>query len=164
MNRDRWLLLVSIVIFLGLAAYFLRPSWVAVLMGRKSISMASRPSSPTADSQGAASPTVPQTSIQSTTINEQSPWGRNPFLTEEEEAARRKSRGSDGLQVKAIIVGKPKSVATIDGRTVTVGERIGEETVWEILPDAVVLERDGHKRMIKVSEPAVSVEVKERKK
>lgn len=135
-----------------------------MLVGRKGIFMASRPSSPTADSPAAASPTVPQTSIQSETINEQSPWGRNPFLTEEEEAAKGKNRGGDGMQVKAIIVGQPKSVATIDGRTVTVGERIGEETVWEILPDAVVLERDGHKRTIKVSEPAVSVEVKERKK
>ena len=163
MNRDRWLLLISIVIFVALAAYYLRPSWVATLTGMKNLTVAANPSPAVPAPQGAVSPSLPQVSIQTETIDEQTPWRRNPFLTEEEEAAKGKSRGGEGLQVKAIIVGHPKSVATIDGRTVTVGERIGEETVWEIRPDAVVLERDGHKRLIKVSEPTISVEVKERK-
>jgi len=41
---------------------------------------------------------------------------------------------------------------------------VGEETVREILPDAVVLEKDGRKRLVKVSEPNISIEVKEKKK
>lgn len=164
MNRDRWLLLISILIFAALAAYYLRPGWVALLTGKKTLTVAAKPSSPSSGPQGTVNPNLPPVSVQSETIDERTPWSRNPFLTEEEEGAKGKSRGGDGLQVKAIIVGRPKSVATIDGRTVTVGEKIGEETVSEIRPDAVVLERDGHKRLLKVSEPAVSVEVQERKK
>ena len=165
MNRDRWLLLISILLFVGVAVYYLRPGWVALLTGKKTLTIAAKPSSPPPAVQGIVSPSLPEISVQSETIDERTPWGRNPFLTEEEEeAAKRKNRGGDGIQVKAIIVGRPKSVATIDGRTVTVGERVGEETVSEIRPDAVVLERDGHKRFLKVSEPTISVEVKEGKK
>jgi hypothetical protein len=165
MNRDRWLLSISILIFAALAAYYLRPSWVALLTGKKTLTVAAKPFPSPAAPQGVITPNLPQVSVASEAIDERTPWGRNPFLTEEEaEAAKGKSRGGDGIQVKAIIVGRPKSVATIDGRTVTVGERVGEETVWEIRPDAVVLERDGRKRLLKVSEPTISVEVKEGKK
>lgn len=162
MNRDRWLLLISIILFAGVAVYYLRPGWVALLTGRKSLTARPSPSSP--GPQGINSPNLPQVSVQGEKIDELTPWGRNPFLTEDEEAGKGRRRVSDGMQVKAIIVGRPKSVATIDGRTVTVGEKVGEETVWEIRPDAVVLERDGRKRLLKVNEPAISVEVKEGKK
>lgn len=165
MNRDRWLLLIAILLFTGAAVYYLRPAWLASFTGKKVVTVASRPSPPSAaPPQGAVSPALPPVSVQSETVDERTPWGRNPFLTAEEETGKGKSQGGDGLQVKAIIVGRPKSVATIDGRTVTVGEKVGEEIVAEIRPDAVVLERDGHKRMIKVSQPAVSVQVQERKK
>ncbi len=163
MNRDRYLLLISLLLFAGVAVYYLRPQWITLLTGRKTLTIAARLSAPSPAPQGTGSPNLPPVSVQSETVDERTPWGRNPFLTGEEEAAKGKGRG-DGVQVKAIIVGRPKSVATIDGRTVTVGERVGEETVSEIRPDAVVLERDGHKRMLKVSEPTVSIEVKERKK
>ncbi len=162
MNRERWLLLISILLFVGVAVYYLRPGWVGLLAGKKALTAVAKPSPPRTAPQGATEPNLPQVTVQAETVDVSTPWGRNPFLTEEE--AKGRGQGSDGLQVKAIIVGKPKSVATIDGRTVAVGERIGEETVWEIRPDAVVLERDGHKRLLKVSEPTVSVEVKERKK
>lgn len=164
MNRDRWLLLASILIFAGLAVYYLRPGWMALLVGKKALTAQARPSLSATAPQETVNPNLPPIIVQSETVDEHTPWGRNPFLTEEEEAAKGKKSLGDGLQVKAIIVGRPKSVATIDGRTVAVGERIGEETVWEIRPDAVVLERDGHKRMLKVREPTVSIEVKEGKK
>lgn len=165
MNRDRWLLLVSMLLLSGTAVYYVRPEWVTFGPGKKMAAVASKPSSslPT-PSQGAASPALPPVAVKSETVDEHTPWGRNPFLTAEEETGKRKSQGGDGLQVKAIIMGRPKAVATIDGHTVTVGEKVGEEIVAEIRPDAVVLERDGRKRMIKVSEPAVSVQVQERKK
>ena len=165
MNRDRWLLLVSVLLLSGTAVYYVRPEWMTFRPGKKMPAVVAKPSSSSSTaSQGAASPALPPVAVKSETVDEQTPWGRNPFLTGEEETGKAKSRESDGLQVKAIIVGRPKSVATIDGRTVTVGEKVGEEIVSEIRPDAVVLERDGRRRMIKVSEPAVSVQIQERKK
>lgn len=164
MNRERWLLLASILIFAGVAVYYLRPGWMASLVGKKALTTPAKLSLPTTAPQETVNPNLPPVVVQSETVDEHTPWGRNPFLTKEEETGKGQKNLGDGLQVKAIIVGQPKSIATIDGRTVTVGERVGEETVWEIRPDAVVLERDGHKRMLKVSEPTVSIEVKERKK
>ena len=164
MNRDRWLLLISVLLFIGVAVYHLRPGWVTLLTGRKTLTVATKPSPSLATPQGVTPPSLSQVNVPSETIDERTPWGRNPFLTEEEEAAAKGKSRAGGIQVRAIIVGRPKSVATIDGRTVTVGERVGEETVWEIRPDAVVLERDGQKRLLKVSEPTISVEVKEGKK
>lgn len=159
MNRDRWLLLISILIFAGLAVYYLRPGWVALLTRKKAPSVVAKPSAP----QGTAGQSFAEVGMRGEVVDARTPWGRNPFLTEEEEA-RAKARGSDGLQVKTVIVGKPKSVATVDGRTVVVGEKVGEETVAEIRSDAVVLELDGRKRMVKVREPSISIEVKEGKK
>lgn len=112
---------------------------------------------------GGALPQVADAKAPRESVDENTPWGRTPFLTEAEMNGA-KSPGTGGLKIKAIIVGRPKSVATIDGKSVAVGEKIGEETVVEIRPDAVVLELDGTKRTLKVSEPAVSVEVKEGKK
>lgn len=157
MNRERLLLLISILIFGGMAVYYLRPERVGVLAGKKAITVAAKPTPQRVTDQN-----LPEVKVQGEVVDASTPWGRNPFLTEEE--TKGKISGSDGLQVKAIIVGRPKSVATIDGRTVTVGERIGEETVWEIRSDAVVLERDGRKRLLRVSEPTISIEVKEGKK
>ncbi|MGH7831549.1 MAG: hypothetical protein ACREP8_15385, partial [Candidatus Binatia bacterium] len=64
----------------------------------------------------------------------------------------------------SIIAGRPRSVATIDGRTVLVGEMVGEETVVEIRPDAVVLESEGRRRILRVREPSIVIDVKERRK
>lgn len=157
MNRQRLLLLISILLFGGVAVYYLRPEWIGVLARKKAITVAAKPTP-----QGVTDQNLPEVKVQGEVVDASTPWGRNPFLTEEE--TKGKIRGSDGLQVKAIIVGRPKSVATVDGRTVTVGEKVGEETVWEIRPDAVVLERDGRKRLLRVSEPTISIEVKEGKK
>jgi len=164
MNRERWLLVASLVMFIGVVVYYLPSGWVTNLIGRKAITLSAKPSPPQPAPPGAADSTLPQVSVKVEAVDAETPWGRNPFLTEAEEAAKGKSGGGEGLQVKAIIVGRPKSVATIDGRTVTVGEMVGEETVREIRPDAVMLEKDGRKRLVKISEPNVSIEVKEKKK
>ena len=160
MNRDRWLLSISILIFMGLGVYYLRPV-LRSLTRKKAASVVARPSAPQPVPRGFTGRTFSEIRIKSEVVDESTPWGRNPFLTEEEEA---RGRGDEGLQVKTIIVGQPKSVATIDGRTVVVGEKIGEETVIEIRPDGVVLERNRRKRVLRVSEPSISVIVKEEKK
>jgi hypothetical protein len=163
MNRERWLLFVSILIFVGLAVYYLAPRWVTMTAKKRSPSLASKPAGQQLTPKGPAGQSFAEVVAKGEAINEQSPWGRNPFLTEEEEA-KGKDWGGEGLQVKAIITGGPKSVATIDGRAVVAGEKIGEETVSEIRPDAVILERDGRRRMLRVTEPSISVETKEGKK
>jgi hypothetical protein len=47
---------------------------------------------------------------------------------------------------------------------VMVGERINEERVVEIRPDAVILEREGRKKILRVSDPTLSIAVKEGKR
>jgi len=165
MNRERWLLLVSILIFVGLAVHYSRPAWKAFFTGKKAPSMASQRLMPTSQPalQAISVAGHADASAGGELIDETTPWERNPFLTEEE-AAGPKARPSERLQVKTIIVGWPKPVATIDGRTVIVGEKIGEETVVEIRSDSVVLERDGNKRVLEVSGPSVSIEVNEVKR
>lgn len=163
MNRDKWLLLISVLIFTGLGVYYLRSGWLTQLTKKKIASTPAKPQVPEALPQGAMR--VPLSS-QGEVIGENTPWGRNPFLTETEEA-RSKGTGpgvGEGLKIKAIIMGRPKSVATIDGRTVVVGEKIGDETVVEIRQDSVVLEIDGTKRILGVNEPTISIEVKEVKR
>jgi hypothetical protein len=166
MNRDKWLLLISILIFTGVGLYYLRSGWLAQLTKVKIASTIAKPQVPQAVPQGAARPKVPEVdnfNLQGEVIDENTPWGRNPFLTEEE-ATRGRVAGAGGMKVKAIIVGRPKSAATIDGKTVVVGEKIGEETVAEIHRDSVVLELGGVRRILRVSEPSIVIEVKEGKK
>lgn len=166
MNRERRLLLISILIFTALGVYYLRPGWLTQLSKKKITSTAAKPQPPQAAPQGITGKGLPEVKVQSEVIDENTPWGRNPFLTEAE-AARGNApvtAGLDGLKVKAIIMGRPKPVATIDGKTVAVGEKIGEETVVEIRQDSVVLEMEGSKRILRVSEPSISIEVKEGKK
>jgi len=77
--------------------------------------------------------------------------GRNPFLTPEEETTGGRP-GTKGLEVKTIIVGDDRSVATLGRYTVSVGENIGAEKVVEIRRDAVVLERNGRRRILRAAE------------
>lgn len=160
MKRDMWLLLISVFLFAGLAAHYLRSGWVGFL-AKKSPAAVVKAAAPQPVPQGTRGQDVAEAGTQREMVDEKSPWGRNPFLSKEEEA---KARGSDGLQVKAIILGRARATATVDGRTVVVGEKVGEETVLEIRPDAVVLGKDGQRRVLRVSEPSISVEVKEGRK
>jgi hypothetical protein len=162
MNRDRWLLLVSVLIFVGLAVHYLRPWWATIATKKKSLPVASKPSGQPFIPQGPAQ-SLGEVAAKSELIDELSPWGRNPFLTAEEEA-KAKDWGNQELQVKTIIVGRAKSVATIDGRAVVAGDKIEGETVWEIYPEGVILEKDGRRRMLRLKEPSISIQTKEGKK
>lgn len=82
---------------------------------------------------------------------EKDAWGRNPFLTPEEEAKGGRT-GTRGPTIQAIITGRERAVATLDGRMVSVGDPIGDEVVVEIRRDAVVLERNGRRRILRVQE------------
>ncbi len=78
-------------------------------------------------------------------------WGRNPFLTPDEEAGGGRT-GIRGPTIQAIITGRGRSVATLDGRMVSVGDPFGDEVVVEIRRDAVVLEINGRRRTLWVQE------------
>lgn len=162
MNRERWLLIISIFFFSGLGIYYLWPGKVAVLNREKTASVAAQELAQPPAPQRLAGQSFPGIRAIGDVLDEKTPWGRNPFLTEEE--AERGRRPGTELMVKTIISGRPRSVATIDGRTVLVGEKVGEETVVEIRPDAVVLESEGRKRILRIREPSVPIEVKERRK
>lgn len=161
MNRDRWLILLSIIMFSGVGVYYLLPGLQALVGGKKTTKAVSAPSAPPLSAEIIADRSLAKAGAEKEVVDESAPWGRNPFLTEEETRGEEPTRAD--LQVKAIITGEPRSVATVDGHTVVVGEKVGEETVSEILPDAVVLEKEGRKRVLRASEPFISIEVKEMK-
>jgi len=160
MDRDKWLLLFSILIFTALGIYYL-PSW----LGR---SAQKRPASGEAAklparqplAQARPSASAAATRDQSELIDGRGPWGRNPFLTEAETSGPQ----ADNLKVKAIILGPPRAVAVVEGQTVQVGEKIAGETVAEIRADEVILERDGKRRSVRLGEPTVSIEIKDGKR
>ncbi|MEE9144228.1 MAG: hypothetical protein V3U06_05600, partial [Candidatus Binatia bacterium] len=138
MNRERWLLFISILIFASVGVYYLRPD-LGLMAKKKIVRLTARKS--------ALKPAFPvrftdrrfaEVAMKGEVVNEQTPWGRNPFLTEEEVTGKKESRRNEYLQVKSIILGPPQSVATVNGHTVVVGEKIGEETVKEIRPEGVV--------------------------
>ncbi|MBI2998028.1 MAG: cbb3-type cytochrome c oxidase subunit 3 [Deltaproteobacteria bacterium] len=160
MNRERWLLLASFLMFVGVGVYYFRPGG-GVRSAGSSPAGVSQPPTFSPFTQEIRGESLPQASIKSEVVEEQTPWGRNPFLTEKEEVEGRGWKRDDGFQVKAIIVGQPRAVATLDGHTVVVGEKVGEETVWEIRPDAVVLEKDGRKRVLRIKEPSIAIEARE---
>lgn len=93
------------------------------------------------------------------------PWGRNPFLTPEEEAplgdpARLPVGAPPGfapLEVRAILVSEERRIAMIDGHMVAEGDLIGEERVLEIRPHAVVLSKGKRTRTIEIEFPAIPV-------
>jgi len=159
MNRERWLLLISIIIFLGLAAYYIRPGWLNFLTGGTKSSVAVRSNIGNSGPEKIPAPNFPVASVRGE-VDASAAWGRNPFLTEEEA----KQVGVEKLRVNTIIVGPPKAVAIIDGHAVMVGEKVNEEKVVEIRPNAVILEREGRKKILNLDEPTLSVAVEERKK
>lgn len=92
------------------------------------------------------------------------PWGRNPFLTSDEEAALRAHAGPADLssdfaprEVRAILMSEGRRMAMIDGRVVREGDLIGNERVLEIRPHAVVLGRGNRTRTVELQLPAVPI-------
>lgn len=161
MNRERWLLLVSVFIFVGLGIYYLRSAAVAPLFKMKSPSGAAKLLTRRPILEGATARGLPEVTGPDRVVVERTPWGRNPFLTEEEKAG---AREPEELKIKAIIVGPPRSVATLDGQAVLVGEMIGGETVLDIRQDAVVLEKGGRKRVLRIRDPSISIQIKDKDK
>jgi len=162
-RRDRWLLLMSILMFSGVGLYYLAPAWLGRSSQIKTVSQPVEAPKPDPAPAIRKEPGGTVSEAPSEPIDEKTPWGRNPFFTEAE-TGREKSPVDDRFQVRAIIMGPSKPVAAIDGRTVTVGEKVGDETVVEIRPNAVVLEKDGRKRILRISEPSITVEEKKGKK
>ncbi|MFQ5881980.1 MAG: hypothetical protein ACE5I9_05850 [Candidatus Methylomirabilales bacterium] len=86
------------------------------------------------------------------------PWGRNPFLTPEEEAValglvstqEELAPGFAPLEVRAILVSEGRKVAMINSHVVTEGDLVGEERVLEIRPHAVVLGKGKHTRTVEM--------------
>ena len=92
------------------------------------------------------------------------PWGRNPFLTPDEEAVLpRQARPVDlsaefaPREVRAIVVSEGKRIANIDGHVVAEGDLIGKEQVLEIRPHAVVLGHGKRTRTVELTLPAAAV-------
>lgn len=158
MNRARWLFAASILMIVGAAVYHLRSG--AGIRPARPVAPSQRPA-PAPPPQTALAESQPQVTVERGTVAEPVAWGRNPFLTEQEEAGTKSWRSDEGLQVKAIIVGQPRGVATLNGRSVVVGDKVGEETVRAIHPDAVVLEKDGRQRVLRIHQPSIAIEVKE---
>lgn len=106
-------------------------------------------------------------------------WGRNPFLTPEEEQAFKGTKAPSQMQitapspekavkpieeekpptftVSAIILQGARRVATINNQIVTVGDFLGEEKVLEIKADRVVLGSKGKKREIPIRQSPISI-------
>ena len=92
------------------------------------------------------------------------PWGRNPFLTPDEEAAHLgQARPVDfsgefaPREVRAIVMSEGRRIANIDGHVVAEGDLIGKERVLEIRPHNVVLGHGKRTRTIELTLPAAAV-------
>lgn len=145
MKKEWWYSFILVVAFVALGSYYFSKG-----EGPKESRRARGVLGPHLFGSDAAGGTQPKLSgIRGT--DEAVHWGRNPFLTPEEEATGGRPR-TKGLDIKTIIVGDDKSVATLGRYTVTVGENIGEEMVVEIRRDAVVLERNGRRRILRAAE------------
>ena len=145
MKREWWYSLILVVAFVALGSYYLsKGEEPKESRGPRGLL------SPPLLGPDAAGDTQPKLSAVRR-MDEAVHWGRNPFLTPEEEATGGRP-GTKGLDVKTIIVGEDKSVATLGRYTVSVGENIGEEKVVEIRRDAVVLERNGRRRILRAAE------------
>lgn len=158
MKRQWWYGLLLLVAFVALGSYYLNTRGGSKRIKRTRV----LPGSSLIDVNDTGVAQTKKSGLNGTP--EKIRWGRNPFLTPEEEATGGRP-GTKGLDVKTIIVGDSKSVATLGGFTVSVGENIGDERVVEIRQDAVVLERNGRRRIIRATElHRISAEIKGSKK
>lgn len=163
MNRERWMLLVSIVLFAVAGVYHWGPRWVSRSSRREPPPQALQAPAPLPQVSPAQAPATASPPARRRASRDEGQWGRNPFLALE--AATKRSAPMHGVTaVSVVIVGPDRSVATLDGLAVTVGEKFGDETVVQIRPDMVVLERDGRRRLLRVSEPRIPIRVTKGKK
>ena len=162
MDRRQWILSIALLALVGIALYTAGPQWLARLAPKK-------PPAQTVAGSAVAEPAQPPvqkekvvTASQAKVAGEDSNWGRNPFLTEAETLKPLVPAGEAVVPtVRAIIMGRPKPVATIDGKVVMVGDKVGEERVVEIREDSVVLGTGKERRSLKIAAPSAAIEVKE---
>jgi hypothetical protein len=99
---------------------------------------------------------------------ESTPWGRNPFLTLEEESAPQhgdaKKEGDERKEtttVQGILIGYHQRVAIIDHTVVTEGDWIGGEQIIKIDRGKVVLAMGKNQRVLVMEESPITISVKE---
>ena len=164
MERRQWMLLIALLVLAGFALYSAGPRWLAWFAAKKppppTVAAVALPQPAQPPAQPAPKENTPATS-QAKMAGEEISWGRNPFLTEAETIKPVVSGEAVVPTVRAIIMGRPKPVATIDGRVVTVGDKVGEARVVEIREDSVVLGTGRERRTLKIAERSAEIEVKE---
>jgi len=168
MLRGKVIMIAVGLLLMGIVLRFWLGSRPAPRPGR-----AGRPQAVTQASPGAPEkvPHGPVTSSPDLTVKREElealssgPWGRNPFLTPDEEAALPgQARSVDfsaefaPREVRAILMSEGKRIANIDGHVVAEGDLIGKERVLEIRPHAVVLGHGKRTRTVELTLPAVPV-------
>ncbi len=107
-------------------------------------------------------------------------WGRNPFLTPEEIVSIREGKVQPRsvlreelphleelplplYRISTILISDSRKIAIIGSTIVTVGDWVGQEKVFEINQNNVVLGKDGRKRVLYVRESSVPLIMKEKK-
>lgn len=154
----RQLTLICLFVFLLVAAFYTwRPKWSA----RPQVTPVPAPSE-----QQAVAPLPPaQTLSEPAKRSALLTWGRNPFLTPEEEAVAQAPKGATTASatpgtsnvVSAIILQGTRRVATVNNQIVMVGDVMGEERVLDIKVDRVVLERNGRRREILLRQSSIPI-------
>jgi len=163
MDRRQWILSIALLALVGIALYNAGPQWLARVAPKKPLAQAVATGAQREQAQPPAEKENVAMTPQAKVRGEDSAWGRNPFLTEAETMKPLLPAGAEAVvpTVRAIIMGRPKPVATIDGKVVTVGDMVGEEKVMEIREDTVVLGTGKERRILKIAAPLAAIEVKE---
>ena len=100
---------------------------------------------------------------------EKKPWGRNPFLTPDEEmsiqltSTNGDGEGKEASIIKGILIGEKQRVAIIDHTVVTEGDWIGAERVVRIDEDKVILTLGKSQRILTMKKSPVSIIAEETK-
>ena len=170
MLRGKVIMIAVGLLLVGIALRFWLGSRPAPRPGRAGRPQAVTQASPDAREKA---PHGPATSSPDLTVRREElealssgPWGRNPFLTPDEEASLlRQARPVDfsaefaPREVRAIVMSEGRRIANIDGHVVAEGDLIGKERVLEIRPHAVVLGHGKRTRTVELTLPAAAVRV-----
>jgi len=170
MVRGKVIMIAVGLLLVGIALRFWLGSRPAPRPGRAGRPQAVTQASPEAREKTPAPQGPPASSPDLTVRREElealssGPWGRNPFLTADEEAALPgQARPVDfsaefaPREVRAIVMSEGRRIANIDGHVVAEGDLIGKERVLEIRPHAVVLGHGKRTRTVELTLPAAAV-------
>jgi len=99
---------------------------------------------------------------------ENKPWGRNPFLTLEEELALQtmhlkgnEGKGGKVTTINGILIGQNQRVAIMDHAIVTEGDWVGVEQVVKIEKTKAILAVGKKRRAVIMDEPSITIAVEE---